>query len=364
MILKEIKLIQFKNYKKSNASFEEHINCILGENGMGKTNLLDAIHYLSLAKSAFNPLDRQNITHETDFFSVMGKFIHESGKYDIQCSLKKGEKKIVKKNKKAYERLKDHVGLVPVVLISPYDHELINEGNEIRRKFFNNILSQTSSEYLDNLIDYNRILHQRNSLLKNNHNPDPDLIDSYDTGLIELGKKIHQFRKDCIKDFHPFFSQHYAELSNGREEVEIRYDSDMSDSEFPMRFKQNFQKDLILQRTELGIHRDRIHFMIDGFPVKKFGSQGQQKSFVIALKLAQFDLIRESKGFKPILLLDDIFDKLDDLRINKLMELVSSDFFGQLFVTDARPERTLSIFKNINLPFKIFYIKKGIIEEV
>ena len=364
MILRDIKLIQFKNYRKSEARFEEHINCILGENGMGKTNLLDAIHYLSLGKSAFNPLDRQNIHHDTDFFSIHGTFQHQKKKENIQCNLKKGEKKVIKRNKKAYERIKDHVGVIPVVLISPYDHELINEGNEIRRRFFNNILSQTNVHYLNDLIDYNRILNQRNGLLRNFQTPDPDLLSAYDSEILKLGTAVHKLRQDCLREFLPYFQNHYAELSDKRETVDIRYDSDLDHAEFETRFRQNFQKDQVLQRTEMGIHRDRYQFLINGFPVKKFGSQGQQKSFVVSLKLAQFDQIRELKGFKPILLLDDIFDKLDDLRIRKLMHLVSSDFFGQLFVTDARPERTMSIFKNINLPFKIFYIKKGIIEEV
>ena len=365
MILKDIKLSGFKNYQKAKAEFDDHINCLLGENGMGKTNLLDAIHYLSLGKSAFNSLDRQNIRHDDEFFSIQGNFRHEKKKEHILCSLKKGDKKTIKRNRKAYERIKDHIGLIPTVLISPYDQDLINEGNETRRRFYNNILVQTHKEYLDQLLDYNRLLNQRNSLLKNSHrNPDRDLIESYNEKMIPLATRIYEFRKKCLEEFLPFFSKHYAILSDEREAVDIQYDSDLSDPEFETRFRQNLHKDLILQRTELGIHRDRYNFRINGFPVKKFGSQGQQKSFVIALKRAQFDQIREARGFKPILLLDDIFDKLDDLRIRKLMQLVSTDFFGQLFVTDARPERTLGIFEKIDLPYKIFYIKQGNIEEV
>jgi DNA replication and repair protein RecF len=364
MFLQEINLIGFKNYLSEKVSFSDHVNCILGENGMGKTNLLDAIHYLSLGKSAFNPIDKQNITHDHDFFTIQGLFMHREKKKIVQCSLKNGEKKKLSINKKIYHRIKEHVGSFPVVLISPYDTELINEGNEVRRKFFDNLLSQTDPAYLDDLIHYNRVLSQRNSLLKNPNSPDPHLISTYDDQLLELGNSIFRKRSRVLHDFLPLFQKQYEQLSGGMESVDIGYISDHQNSDFEAVFRNNFEKDRILQRTLMGVHRDRYLIRIDNYPAKKYGSQGQLKSIVIGMKLAQYEQIKTLKSFKPILLLDDIFDKLDDRRIQRLMDLVSGNFFGQLFITDARPERTMGVFKNLEVPHKIFQVIQGKIQEV
>ncbi|WP_215226485.1 DNA replication/repair protein RecF [Echinicola shivajiensis] len=362
MHLKSLQLIQFKNYPKAKVTFSEEINCFLGINGSGKTNLLDAIHYMCLTKSAFNSVDMQNIQHEQSFFSMKGSF-EKAGKYiEIQCILEAKKKKQILNNAKAYDKMSEHIGLLPVVLIAPDDTALIKEGSEERRKFFDSLLSQLDKNYLSNLVRYQHFLKQRNALIKQlaEHNSrDKSILEPYDLELINLSKWIHEERKVFIERFEPYLLHHYAEISGQREAVEIRYESQCAADDFEKQFYNSIQKDLILKRTNVGIHKDDFVFQIDGYPLKKFGSQGQQKSFVIALKLAQFQVFKEETGTKPILLLDDIFDKLDDYRISKMMELVANHEFGQLFITDARPERTINILKNIDADIAYFDIEKG-----
>jgi DNA replication and repair protein RecF len=367
MHLENISLLNFKNYEELQMGFSEQINCFVGQNGSGKTNLLDAIHYLSLTKSAFNSLDNQNILHQAPFFMIQGTFSKQQEHVPVHCSLKKGEKKVFKHSKKTYERLSEHIGKFPVVMIAPNDTDIIREGSEMRRKFFDSIISQIDQEYLRKLLHYNHILKQRNSLLKQFAEQrffDGDLLSTYDDQLLKTAEFIYHKRAEFLIDFLPYFYEHYQNLSENKEEVSLRYASDMQQEDFREVFEQSRQKDLILQRTSRGIHRDDYKFGIEGHSLKKFGSQGQQKSFLIALKLAQFDIIKAQKGFKPILLLDDIFDKLDDRRIAKLMEMVAHHTFGQLFVTDARPERSEAIFEQIEAEVKVFMIEKGqVIEE-
>lgn len=366
MHLENLSLIYFKNYEELNLNFSAQINCFVGENGGGKTNLLDAIHYLSLTKSAFNAIDVQNIQHEQPFFLVKGTFSSFEKQYTIQCSLKSGQKKIIRNNKKTYEKISDHIGLFPLILIAPDDTNIIREGSEMRRKFFDSIISQLDSVYLSNLIKYNHILRQRNNLLKQfaeRNFLDKDLLEQYDMQLLKFGEAIFVKRQQFIKDYLPVFIKHYQNLSSSKEQVSLQYKADFSCQNKENLFEESLRKDLALQRTTIGIHKDDFIFEIEGFPLKKFGSQGQQKSFLIALKLAQFDVIRSAKGYKPILLLDDVFDKLDDQRIQKLMEMVAGHSFGQLFVTDARPERTARIFESIEAEIKVFRIKKGVAME-
>lgn len=362
MWLENISLLNFKNYEELDLSFSEQINCLVGENGSGKTNLLDAIYYLSLTKSAFSSTEAQNIRHDESFFVVKGSFHKNHEKYNVQFSLQNGQKKQFKNSRIPYEKLSEHIGLFPVVLITPDDTDIIKGGSEIRRKFYDGIISQIDGDYLDNLLRYNHTLKQRNSLLKQfaeQNYYDNDLLDSYSDQLLDTGERIYTYRKAFLDKFFPAFINHYNNLSGQKEEVKITYQSDFDESQFKKQFYKNYRRDLIAQRTTQGIHKDEYLFEINSFPVKKYGSQGQQKSFVIALKLSQFDIIKEEKKVKPILLLDDVFDKLDDFRIGKLSEMVAAQSFGQLFVTDARPERTYQIFEPILAEKKVFTIHMG-----
>lgn len=368
MWLENISLLNFKNYEELELSFSPQINCLVGENGSGKTNLLDAIYYLSLTKSAFSGSESQNIRHDASFFMLKGNFAKEEEHYKIQFSLQEGQKKQFKNSRIPYEKLSEHIGLFPAVLITPNDTDIIRGGSEIRRKFYDGIMSQISGEYLEHLLRYNHHLRQRNSLLKQFADGQPydkDLIDSYSHPLVESGAFIHRYRKQFIQDFLPIFIKHYNNLSGQKEAVAISYQSDFDQPDFTRLFYNNYRRDLLAQRTTMGIHKDDYLFEIDRHPVKKYGSQGQQKSFVISLRISQFDIIREAKGVKPLLLLDDVFDKLDDFRIAKLSEMVAARSFGQLFVTDARPERTYQIFTPIEADKKVFTIHRGkLVEEV
>jgi len=362
MLLENLSLLNFKNYEELKLSFSPEINCFVGHNGVGKTNILDAIYYLSMTKSAFNSVDLQNIRHQEQFFSVLGSFRKGAEAYQVHCSLKAGQKKVFRKNKQIYDKISEHIGEFPVVLIAPYDTDLIREGSEGRRRFFDSILSQLDQDYLRCLLQYNHVLKQRNSLLKQfaeRNYFDSDLLGRYDQQIISLGETIWRKRNEFITEFKPVFSNHFEFLSSNKEETDLSYVSDLIAPDFAQVFKQNQKKDMALQRTTLGIHKDDFEFTIQGNPLKKFGSQGQQKSFIIALKLAHFDMIKKAKGFKPLLLLDDIFDKLDELRIMRLMTMVAGNAFGQIFVTDARPERAQDIFQTLKGDVRIFKIDAG-----
>ncbi len=351
MFLQKINLLDFKNYEELTLQFSADLNCNVGPNGSGKTSLLDAIHYLCLTKSAFSVLDGQNIRHHQDFFLVDGTFMEDGKKHQITVSLKAGGRKTVLHDKKAYERISEHIGRFPVVLIAPDDTDLVRDSGETRRKFFDNMLSQIDHAYLDNLIQYNNVLKQRNSLLKQFYERnyfDKELLETYNVQLLPLGQLIHARRDAFMREFVPVFRNHYGYLSESREEVDLIYESELFEENFEYEFAYATKRDLQLQRTTKGVHKDDFVFEIDRFALRKFGSQGQQKSFVIALKLAQFDAIQRAAGKKPLLLLDDIFDKLDDMRIHKLLEMISHDTFGQLFITDARPERTRQLLAQLS----------------
>ena len=368
MWLENISLLNFKNYQELELSFSPQINCLVGENGSGKTNLLDAIYYLSLTKSAISSNEAQNLRHQQSFFLIKGTFEKEEQNFTVQFSLQEGQKKQFKNSRVPYDKLSEHIGLFPAVLITPNDTDIIRGGSEIRRKFYDGIISQISGEYLEHLLRYNHNLRQRNSLLKQfaeGLRYDKDLLDSYSQPLVDSGVFIHAYRKKFIHEFFPSFIKHYNNLSGQKEMVAIHYQSDFDVPNIAQIFHQNYRRDLQAQRTTLGVHKDDYLFEIDQHPIKKYGSQGQQKSFVISLRLSQFDIIREAKSVKPLLLLDDVFDKLDDFRIAKLSEMVAARSFGQLFVTDARPERTYQIFEPIDADRKVFTIHKGkLVEEV
>jgi DNA replication and repair protein RecF len=363
MWLKQISVLNFKNYTDSSVSFLPEVNAFTGANGAGKTNLLDAIHYLSLCKSYFNPIDSQHIKKGEEYFMVQGEFEREDRPDVISCSLKKNQKKQFKRNKKDYPRLADHIGQFPLVMISPNDTLIILEGSEERRKFVDNVISQTDNRYLDTLIAYNKILLQRNMLLKNIKEKgvfDIGLLEVLNMQLVEVGHIIYQKRKAFMETFTPSFQRHYQYLSDSAEEVTLQYDSQLHQADFMQLLEFSLEKDRILERTTNGIHKDDLLFTIHGeMPLKKFGSQGQQKSFLIALKLAQYTYLQEQNKFKPLLLLDDIFDKLDDKRTKKLMKMVSNDEFGQIFITDTDATRIRNIFDEIQQPIRIFDIEGG-----
>ena len=362
MYLKKISLLNFKNYLEAELEFSRHINCLTGNNGEGKTTILDAIHYLSFCKSFFNPVDSQNILHDAPFFLIQGIF-DDSGKDDeIYCGLKRNQKKQFKRNKKEYARLADHIGLYPLVMVSPADSELVTEGSESRRKFIDSVIAQFDRDYLENLISYNKVLSHRNALLKqiaDSGKFDIDALEIWDVQLINYGKKIHERRNNFINNFIPIFQKYYELISGGRENVGIVYDSHLNEKSFEEALSLAINRDRAMQYTTVGIHKDDLEFTINGHSLKKYASQGQQKSFLIALKLAQFDFIKNIKQITPILLLDDIYDKLDDLRVKQLMELVSSTNFGQLFITDTHPTRLSNLFSATEADYKVFKISNG-----
>jgi len=357
MHLKKLSLINYKNFESKDFELDTKINCLVGNNGVGKTNVLDAIYHLSVGKSYFNPVATQNVRHGTDFFVIDGEFEKNEKSEKIICSLKKGNKKIIKRNGKAYDKLSDHVGFLPLVIISPADRDLIIEGSDTRRRFVDSVISQQNKEYLNTLISYNKVLQQRNALLKYfaaNNTFDADNLEIYDQQLTELSRPIYKARKEFLSVFVPIFIERYKSISNGSEQVGLSYKSHLHENELDVLLRQHLNRDKALQYTSQGIHKDDLSFEIEGFPIKKFGSQGQQKSFLIALKLAQFDFIKEKAGVHPILLLDDIFDKLDEERVSHIVSLVEDDHFGQLFISDTHADRTENVVSKTHQSYKIF----------
>jgi DNA replication and repair protein RecF len=364
MYLQQLLLLNFKNYTEAELLFQPGVNAFAGNNGAGKTNLLDAIHYLALCKSYFNPIDTQQIKQGTDFFMVNGTFEKDSQREVIACGVKRNQKKQFKRNKKEYQRLADHIGLFPLVMVSPYDISIIIEGSEERRKFIDNVISQTDNRYLDELITYNKTLINRNALLKliaDTGRYDAALLEVYDEQLIASGNQIFQKRKAFMETFTAIFNKHYSFISEDAEQVELVYESQVLVDDFATLLKRSVEKDRVLERTTNGIHKDDLQFTIHGMAMKKFGSQGQQKSFLIALKLAQYTFLYQQKGYKPILLLDDIFDKLDESRTHKLMTMVSDNDFGQVFITDTSADRITRIFNGLGIEISLFNVDNGII---
>ncbi|MBA9072522.1 DNA replication and repair protein RecF [Flavobacterium gossypii] len=357
MYLKKISLFNYKNFSEANFEFDSKINCFVGKNGIGKTNVLDAIYHLSYGKSYFNPLAVQNIKHDEEFFVIDGEFEKDERNEQIVCSLKKGQKKILKRNGKQYEKFSDHIGFIPLVIISPADRDLIVEGSETRRKFIDSVISQLDATYLQQLIQYQKVIIQRNALLKYfalNHVFESTTLSIYNEQLHELGHSIFEKRKQFLEDFIPIFNKHHQAITGNAETVQLVYESQLHEKDLLALFEESLAKDRVLHYTTVGIHKDDLSFEIDHHPIKKFGSQGQQKSFLIALKLAQFEFVKKQSKQNPILLFDDIFDKLDETRVGKIIEMVNNDDFGQLFISDTHPERTETVIKSMHQSYKIF----------
>ena len=357
MHLKTLNLINYKNFKNQTFEFNSKVNCFVGSNGVGKTNILDAIYHLSFGKSYFNPIASQNIKHGEDFFVVDGRYSKDLKEEKIIVSLKKGGKKVIKRNSKSYNRFSDHIGLLPLVIISPIDRDLITEGSDLRRKFIDGVISQNDKIYLDQIIRYNKILFQRNSLLKQfylSRTFDHDTIEIYDEQLSKIGNLIFNKRKEFLELFTPIFFEKYSIISNNKEKVNLNYKSQLKNHTLQELLISNIEKDKVLQYTSVGIHKDDIEFLIGNYPIKKFGSQGQQKSFLIALKLAQYEVLKAKSGNSPILLLDDIFDKLDSKRVKQIIKMVNDSNFGQLFISDTDAKRTENVVKSAHDNYEIF----------
>jgi len=361
MYLKELSVINFKNFAQAELQFSNKINCFIGQNGVGKTNLLDAIYYMSMCKSYLNPIDSQNIRYDEDFFVIQGDYLLNDTTENIYCGLKRNKKKVFKRDKKEYQKLSDHIGLLPVVMISPLDNNLILEGSDERRKFMDTVISQYDKNYLENLIKYNRVLAQRNKLLKDfyqNRMYDEDTISVWDAQLVVLGQKLYEVRVKFVEELIPIFQDYYSKISENNERVELIYDSQLHENDFESLLKESIEKDRVLQYTTVGPHKDDLILSLNKYPIKKAGSQGQQKTYLVSLKLAQFDFIKKISGFKPILLLDDVFDKFDRQRVRQIIELVAENHFGQIFITDTNEDRLEKILKEINITHHLYMIER------
>jgi DNA replication and repair protein RecF len=361
MYLSDLSLLQFKNFDDASLKFSEKINCFVGDNGVGKTNLMDAVHYLSMCKSYFNSIDSQNIMHNKDFFVVQGEFIRDEQHDMIYCGMKRQGGKQFKRNRKDYEKLSDHIGLFPVVMVSPSDSALITEGSEERRRFMDGVISQYDKAYLDNLIKYNRILLQRNKVLKETggNKVSEDFLMVYDYQLSTLGQRIHAKRQDFIQELIPVFNHFYEYISGGNEPISLLYNSQLNDMSLSDLLLQARQRDLMVQHTTVGIHKDDLELQLNGYPIKKNGSQGQQKTYLVALKLSQFNFIYKATQTRPIMLFDDVFDKFDHSRVTRILQLVSENHFGQVFITDTDRQRLESLLAETAINHRLFIVNQG-----
>ncbi len=363
MFIRELSVVNYKNLIQADLNFSPKLNCFIGKNGVGKTNLLDCIYYLSFCKSYFNLPDSQNIRHNEEFFVLHGKYNLNGSEEDIYCGYKNLQKKKFRRDKKEYERLSDHIGLLPLVIISPADSILIQGGSEERRRFMDSVISQYDRQYLDLILKYNRALLQRNNLLKYfgaNQSFDADNIEIWDEQLITAGEKIHQKRTAFLEALQPVFQKYYEFISENHEKVKLQYLSQLNDGDFRTILKGSLSKDRSLLYTSAGIHKDDLDLRIGDYPIKRMGSQGQNKTYLISLKFAQYDFISSVNDQVPILLLDDIFDKLDSSRVEQIVKLVSKNNFGQIFITDTNREHLAGIIKEAGgTDYKIFLVTDG-----
>ena len=362
MILKELHIVNFKNIAEASLDLSEGFNCFVGRNGVGKTNVLDAVYHLSMCKSFFGLSDQQNIRHGEAFFMVQGVYAREGGdEVEVCYAMKRGQKKVLKKNGKVYSRLSEHVGLLPLVMIAPEDALLIDGGSEERRRLMDGIISQYNREYLYQLIRYNRVLAQRNALLRGAEGKrlDGEMLEAWDGQLAESGEEIMRERRRFLEEFTGMFRRYYEALSLSREEVELAYKPSVGTGSLLEAFRVSWERDRVLMYTTTGIHRDDLSFSIGAYPIKKLGSQGQKKTFLVALKLAQYAWLARMTGVKPLLLLDDIFDKLDADRVAQIVQVVGQAAFGQVFITDTHRERLDEILRLQKVPCRFFAVEGG-----
>lgn len=365
MWLKRISILNYKNLEQVDLAFSRKMNCIIGRNGMGKTNLMDAVYYLSFCKSATNPVDSQNICHDQDFFVVQGFYETDDGDpEEVYCGLKRRQKKQFKRNKKEYTRLSDHIGLIPLVMVSPADSLLIAGGSEERRRFMDVVISQFDREYLDALIRYNKALLQRNTLLKAEVEPEEELMAVWEEAMAASGEVVYRKRREFIDEFIPVFQSYYSYISQGREQVSLAYESHAAEGNLLELLAASRQRDRIMGYSLKGVHKDDLIMLLGDFPIKREGSQGQNKTYLIALKLAQFEFLKRTGSHTtPIVLLDDIFDKLDASRVEQIVKLVAGDSFGQIFITDTNRDHLDKILKKIEGDYKLFEVDNGMVNE-
>ena len=359
MRLNSISILNYKNIAQADLDFTAKINCFVGNNGMGKTNLLDAIYYLSFCKSHSNSIDNQNIKHDADFLMIQGKYELRENVEDIYCGIKRRQKKQFKRNKKEYSRLTDHIGLLPLVLISPNDDGLIADGSDERRKFVDGVISQYNNQYLNALMKYNHALKQRNALLKDETMMDATLFEIWEEQMVLHGNYIFSERKQFVERFIPMFQQIYSFISEDKEQVGLVYKSQLDEADLAEKLSKNRERDRIIGFSMNGIHKDELEMSLADHPMKRVGSQGQNKTYLISLKLAQFNFLKQTHGVNPILLLDDIFDKLDEKRVTKIVELVAGDEFGQIFISDTNSKHWEEILPKINQSSQIFEVVDG-----
>ena len=366
MFLQELNILNYKNIREAQLVFADKLNCFVGLNGQGKTNVLDAIYLLSFTKSAYNTIDSMNITHGEEMGMVQGRYVSaDEEEWAISCGLKRGQKKQFRNGRKDYKRMIDHIGLLPLVMVSPQDSRLIESGSEERRRFMDVVISQRDKVYLDKLNTYNALLKQRNALLKEETEKEPmaqcrnigSLLEVYELQMAPLAEYIYQVRTDFIAAFTPLFQELYTELSGDAEQVALRYVSQLQDRNIAEAFVRTRERDRILGWTSQGVHKDDIEMLLETYPLKRVGSQGQQKTYLLAMKLAQALYLD-----KPILLLDDIFDKLDSERVARIVRLVNSERFGQIFITDTDRQHLTDILRP-NPAARIFHVSDGIITQ-
>ena len=361
MILKNISIINYKNIKGANLDLSPKINCLIGHNGMGKTNFLDAIYYLSFCRSTNLPIDSQIITHDENFFMLEGNYENDNGDVEnIYCGMKRGAKKHFKRNKKEYKRLSQHIGLIPLILVSPSDVSLIEGGSEERRKLMDVVISQYDHSYIEALANYNKALQQRNALLKMEAEPDPMLMELWEQQMAQNGEILFAKRQAFVCELVPIFQQIYQHISGNQEKVDLQYSSHCTRGPLLEVIQRDRFKDRAVGYSLHGVHRDDLEFLLGDYQMKREGSQGQNKTFVIALKLAQFSFLQRTvSNTTPLLLLDDIFDKLDAQRVEAIVQLVSGDNFGQIFITDTNRDHLDQILRRLNGDYKLFYVENG-----
>jgi DNA replication and repair protein RecF len=365
MILKQLSLLNYKNLSQAELTFSKKLNCFIGRNGMGKTNLLDAVYYLSFCKSAGNPIDSQNIRHEEDFFMLQGLYEESDGACEeVYCGLKRHQKKLFKRNKKEYDRLSDHIGFVPLVMVSPADSILIGGGSEERRKFLDVVISQYNKEYLGALIRYNKAMAQRNALLKSEQQPDEESFRIWEEVMAQAGEVVYRKRQEFVEAFVPIFRSFYSLISQEQEQVELVYESHAARGELLETLRKSRPQDQVMGYSLRGIHKDDLAMLVGGYPIKREGSQGQSKSYIVALKLAQFDYLKRTGSSTPLLLLDDLFDKLDASRVEQIVKLVAGEEFGQIFMTDTNREHLDRILQHTGSDYKLFEVINGTIGEL